>query len=211
MTSEDTDISNSRSAAELSSDWTPRHEREAVFRQLFERHSRAVFYFFANRGLPDDLCWDLTQETFLGVYRSFQDFRQQSNFKTWLYSVTANVWRNHLRQQRTLKRDRPEVSLEQMQQSSEPLASTLARWPEEPAATPTTLDGLIRKEQEQTLRTALRDLPPRMRQCLLMRLYGGMKYREIASVLDVSVDTVKSQLAQARSRLRHELGVEAEP
>ena len=67
------------------------------------------------------------------------------------------------------------------------------------------LDRLIAEERLQQLREALLDLPPQMRQCVLLRLDQELKYREIAEVMNIAVNTVKSQLAQAKDRLRTRL------
>ena len=57
-------------------------------------------------------------------------------------------------------------------------------------------------ERREQLRSALEELPPRMRDCLLLRLDKGLKYREIAEIMNTRVDTVKSQLYQAKERLK---------
>ena len=60
-------------------------------------------------------------------------------------------------------------------------------------------------EELARLRAALDDLPPQMRQVVLLRIDGNLKYREIAEVMQVSIATVKAHLQQARQRLREEL------
>jgi RNA polymerase sigma-70 factor (ECF subfamily) len=61
-------------------------------------------------------------------------------------------------------------------------------------------------EQRAVLRQALAELPPKMRRCVLLRIDQDLKYREIAALLRVSIETVKSQLSQARDRLEAEVG-----
>lgn len=60
-------------------------------------------------------------------------------------------------------------------------------------------------DAQARLRAALDDLPPQMRQVLLLRMEGNLKYREIAEVMQVSIDTVKAHLHQAKQRLRKKL------
>ncbi len=55
------------------------------------------------------------------------------------------------------------------------------------------------------LREGLQELPARMRQCTMLRLQG-LKYREIAQILDISIETVSSQIHQTRVKLRKRLG-----
>ena len=64
------------------------------------------------------------------------------------------------------------------------------------------------RERREALARALEGLPPQMRQVLTLRIDQDLKYREIAEVLQISIETVKAHLFQARQRLRTELGEE---
>ena len=57
-------------------------------------------------------------------------------------------------------------------------------------------------ENRRRLKDTIERLPPKMRRCVLLYIYQGKKYREIAELLDVEINTVKSQIAQAKTRLR---------
>jgi RNA polymerase sigma factor (sigma-70 family) len=65
---------------------------------------------------------------------------------------------------------------------------------------------MLRKERTRLLRDAIERLPEQMRKCLVLRVYHEMKYREIATVLKLSPETVKVHLFQARRRLQADLG-----
>ena len=67
---------------------------------------------------------------------------------------------------------------------------------------PSPLEEAQHREQVAALREALETLPPQMRRCVLLRLYHGLKYREVAATMNVSLDTVKAHLGQATARLR---------
>src|SRR5206468_721278 len=56
------------------------------------------------------------------------------------------------------------------------------------------LDLVLTEEREERLYRAMADLPPQMRRCVMLRVVGDLKYREIAVILRVSVDTVKAHL-----------------
>ena len=80
----------------------------------------------------------------------------------------------------------------------------LTRWQEErrgerPPAAP-------RAEVLADLRKAVGEMPAQMRRCVLLRVYQDLKYREIAEVMGIKLDTVKAHLGQARARLERELG-----
>lgn len=174
-------------------------DRDSGFRHLFEVYDRPVFYFFANRGCSREEAHDLTQETFVRVYKGLGSYRHEGKFDAWLFSIAANVWRGHLRDGSRLKRDAQVVSLSE---GEDPLAVEEARAPE---AGGDPLQGVLSKERGQLLRAALDELPAQMRMCVLFRVDHELKYREIAVAMRISVDTVRSQLYKAREKLRARL------
>ena len=176
-------------------------DREEICRELHERYYKPTYGYFARQGFSPEECRDLTQETFLRLFRGLDGFRGRSRFETWLYEISVNVCRNELRDRSALKRDRREVSLEGGRENGGSSGALPLRSPErEP------MDDLLAKEQLSLLRRELESLPPRMRRCLQLRLDQELKFREIAVLEQVSIDTVKSQLAQAKKRLRLRLG-----
>ncbi len=168
------------------------------FEQLFERYYRPVNYYFARRGCSQQDCQDLTQETFLGVYKGMDRYRQDATIETWLFMIAANIWRNWLRNRSAQKRDAPEVPLEQTFERDKE-STTNPHQQNDP------LEHVLIGEEWSLLRKELAELPPRMRDCLLLRIDQGLKYREIATIMETSVETVKSQLHQARERLKKKL------
>lgn len=178
--------------------------REEVFRKLYELYRRPVYACFARRGFTAEECHDLTQETFLRLYQGITRFRGQSRFETWLFEITTNVWRNEIRSRSALKRDRHEVDLDDVA-SGEPRGSRDGDLPGK-SVTPEPLDDLLAEERVRVLRDALDELPPQMRRCVRLRLDQDLKFREIAVLMQISIDTVKSQMAQAKQRLRTRLG-----
>jgi len=176
---------------------------EEEFRQLFDRYYRAVYHFFANRGFPSEECLDLTQETFLRVYKSMGQFRHEAAPKRWLLRIAANIWKNEIRRRSAEKRDAKEVSLDSDMDGLEPNPAESELAARSGVSLP--LDEFLAKERGQRLRRALNELPPQMRRCMLLRTDQELKYREIAAIMKLSVETVKSQIYQARQRLRSEL------
>lgn len=173
--------------------------QSAEFQTLFREHYRSVLFFFTSRGFPLEEARDLTQETFLRAYKGVEAFRYEASFKTWLFQIATNLWRNTIRSQRAAKRDAEEVSLEEELDSGRPLQ------PESGGLQGTPLSQLLADEAVTRLAGALEELPPRMRRCVQLRLFQELKYREIAGLMKLSIETVKSQLHQARHRLRQSL------
>lgn len=165
--------------------------------ELFQRYYRPLVAFFMRRGFPREESRDLAQDTFVRVYKNVGDFRGESSIETWLFKIAGNLYKNKLRSQGTQKRDAPEVSLE----SVEGLQVGEA-W-EEQAEDP--LVAMLSRERAGILRNALKELPPQMRRVVLLRVDGDLKYREIADLMSVSIETVKAHLYQARQQLRNRL------
>jgi RNA polymerase sigma-70 factor, ECF subfamily len=168
--------------------------REEDFRQLFDLYYSRVHHFFAKRGFPPQECLDLTQETFIGIYRGIASFRRDARFETWLFKIATNAYRKRLRWGVAEKRDAVEMSLDCGEESHEPA---------DPASEE---ESMLRAERARLLREAVEKLPEQMRRCLMLRVYQDMRYREIATVMRLSPETVKVHLFQARRRLREDLG-----
>ena len=179
----------------------PQAEKEAHFERLFQRYYRPVSYFFTNRGFSIEECRDLTQETFIGVYKGMDRFRAESSVETWLFRIAANIWRNALRSRSAEKRDGTEISLATWDDSGREIS--VSEVDDSPVRGP--LDEALAGERLRLLREAIEELPAQMRRCLLLRIDRDMKYREIAALMQISVDTVKSQLFQAKERLKQRL------
>jgi len=182
---------------------------EESFRRLFDRHYRPVSYFFASRGLSVEESHDLAQETFLGVYRGMARFRNDASIETWIFAIARNVWLNEMRRRSRLKREAEETSLQEvLQEDEEALGET--REAEQPPLSKhgEPLADVLAQERVALVRRALDDLPRQMRQCMLLRIQHDLKYREIAAVMGTSIETVKSQLFQAKERLKENLSTE---
>lgn len=178
-----------------------RHVRSSdeVFLQLFERYYRPVVYFFARRGLSPEESQDFAQETFLRAYKNLDTLREGKAAKAWLFITATNLWRNEVRNRKAQKRIGTELPLDEG--VVQPAAGSSGGGGSSGA-----LAGLLARERVELLRQALEELPPRMHRCVLLRLDQELKYREIAVIMQVSVDTVKAQLHQAKERLKEALG-----
>lgn len=181
----------------------PTDPSSQAFHRLHGRYEHAVAAFFVRRGFSTEEVRDLTQETFLRVFKHIEEIRNEAAEKRWLFTVATNVYRNELRRRGTEKRSAVVGSLDAAIEGGHQVERTvLERNPsrQEP------LDDLLAAERRGLLLQALDELPPRMRQCALMRLGQGRKYRDIAAALKISPETVKVQLHQARKRLALRLG-----
>ena len=169
-------------------------DRQGAFRFLYETYFQAIERFFARKGLPPQDCLDLTQETFLGIYKGLDGYEHRQRFSAWLYRAATTTWLKRLRTAATMKRAAVEVSHDGMENPA-PLLAVPGRQ----------LDGLLDEERWRALRAAVAELPEQMRDCLTLRLYHQLSYNEIAVVKKISVETVKAHLFRARKKLQEKL------
>lgn len=187
---------------------------EERFRGLYTRYYRPVVSFFARRGFSPEDSRDLTQETFFRAYLGMARLRGDTSAETWIFTIAANLYRNELRSRTAAKRGGREVGLHRLRggeaapaEGGEERPEVLGQ-PRNPVVTSQkTAPDLQALEQERIrrLREAMADLPPQMRRCVALRVDQELKYREIADTMKISIQTVKSQLHQARERLRDAL------
>ncbi len=178
--------------------------REApAFHQLFARLYPAVVYFFQRQGFGREESRDLAQDTFLRVYRGMSGFREEARIETWLFRIAKNIAFNARRYDMAARRRHEEVSLEEALEQGDPVLPQTRR---PGLGSPDPLEELLEDERTRTLRQAVEELPPKMRQVLLLRVDQSLKYREIAALLEVSIETVKAHLYQAKGALITRLG-----
>jgi RNA polymerase sigma-70 factor (ECF subfamily) len=178
-------------------------EREKNSQRLFDLHWRRVVSYFRGKGFSQEESKDLTQDTFLRVFKSIDSFRRDSSFEWWLKGIAESIYKNEIRKRRTEKRDGIEQPIdapvsdgERPQSPVETLASS----------EPGPLEKAVDREQVGALRAGLQNLPEKMRQCCMLRYVQDLKYQEIADLMQLSIETVKAHLFQGRKRLATMLG-----
>jgi RNA polymerase sigma-70 factor (ECF subfamily) len=164
----------------------------AAFGELVARHQAAVHRAALSAGTPPGDADDVAQEAFLLAYRRLGTFRGDASFKTWLLTITWNQAINHRRSQSRWWRYAAgeDAAIETL-----PLADT-ASTPEDAAAT-----GELARQIAQ----AIRQLPHRLRDPLLLAQSGEYSYDEIGAMLDAPVGTIKSRVFEARRAVRQAL------
>ena len=169
-----------------------------AFEQLMQRNQTRVAAFL-RRFVGDQAVEDLTQEVFMRVFRHRATYRHEARFSTWLYRVAHNVAFNALRS----KNRRPEALFSAVQKRF--ASGTTAMGFEdvilgETGATPT--KQIAKVELRQVVRDAVEKLPPRQREATILSRFNGMSYSEIASVMNMTPQAVKSLLCRARLNLK---------
>ncbi len=176
-------------------------ERERNFRFLFESFYDPTRLFLARRISSHEDCLDLTQETFLRVYKGLEGYRGEAQFGTWVFRIAFNTYLKWLRRARADDKGPEAVKgaeeLEGAWDDDQMIAVSSADSP---------LDDVLQNERRMVLRRAIQELPEQMRRCTELRIYQDLSYREIAVVLRRSIETVKVHLFQARKKLKGSFG-----
>ena len=179
---------------------TARGDLEA-FRLLVERHQSGIINFFHRLTWDRYIAEDCAQEVFCRVYRARQNYQATARFTTYLYRIARNYWIDRCRK---LGRRPREFSLD--------APSGTAKSPGETSFSDGVAGGeispqeaLSRKELQETVRSAIDALPEGQRLVILLAETQGLKYQEIAEILQIPLGTVKSRMHAAVGRLRGSL------
>ena len=172
-----------------------------AFEPLYRRYRSSLQLFFANRPELREEAEDLVHRTLLRAYLNIKQYRFDSKFGAWLLKIGENVWKNARRSRRTVKRFAPTSSLtvvgeDGQEEIHDPKDKTALRGP---PASPE--EALLAAERTQVLSAAMAELPVGMRTCVELRVTEDLTYREIAERAGIGMNTVRSQLHEARKRL----------
>lgn len=138
---------------------------------------------------------DVSQEAFLKAYRALPKFRGESAFYTWMYRIAVNTAKNYLAVQsrRPLETDQDFDEIEQID-TGDALKDN---------ATPEHM--LLRDEIQETVISAIDELPEDLRTAIMLREVEGLSYEEIASVMECPIGTVRSRIFRAREAVDKQL------
>lgn len=151
---------------------------------------------------PEDAA-DLTQEAFIRLFRALPQYNGESRFTTWLYRLVVNLGRDELRRR---GRQVPIIPPVVEEEEHDQVASVADddRWADPARA----LDS---RELRGEVRRALEQLEEHYRLVLTLYYFDDMKYNEIADVLDIPLNTVKSHIRRGKERLAALLQEQAQP
>ena len=166
---------------------------EAAFEKLMLLHQKNVYNLcFRIAGNAEDAL-DLSQEVFLRLWRTLEQYQFDAAFSTWLYRMTQNICIDFLRRQKRQQHLSMTVSDDEEQQQRELLV---------PDPTPLPEEQVIFNEKQEAIRRAMNALPVDYREILQLRVVQNLPYEQIAEILNVPAGTVKSRLARARIQLK---------
>jgi len=165
---------------------------EQAFEALFHNYERRVYLLCARMTRDTSEAEDLTQETFLQLFRRISTFRNESAFATWLHRIAINVVLMHFRRKRVHL-----VPFELPDESREGPAHREFGSEDR---------GLVGMLDHILIRRAIGQLPEGRRAALVLHDLEGYRHNEIAQLRNCSIGNSKSQLFRARINMRELLG-----
>ena len=162
----------------------------AAFERLYELHSRRVYSLCLRMVGNTAEAEDLTQESFLQLFRKIATFRGESAFSTWLHRLAVNVVLMKLR-----KKSGKETSLEQVTEPDEESGTPRRDFGEVDVRLSGSIDRV-------NLQRAVDQLPPGYKSVFVLHDVQGYEHNEIAEIMGCSIGNSKSQLHKARLRIR---------
>ncbi len=158
---------------------------EAAFEEIFRAMSPYVYNIAFRVVSHQEGAADVCQEVFLKVYENLEKFRHGSSLKTWVYRITVNTSINFVR------KNHKELARQ-------------TRLDEEMTAGPDKEEHHAHSQKEHhhvLAQRLLNTLSPKLRACIVLRDMEGLNYQEIAGVLKVNINTVRSRIKRARAIL----------
>jgi RNA polymerase sigma-70 factor (ECF subfamily) len=166
-----------------------------AFDLLVRKYQHKVFAIISRYVHNHAEAQDVAQDTFLRAYRALANFRGDSAFYTWLYTIATNTAKNHL----VSMGRRPPGDDIQIDDAAQFESAMRLRDPATPER------EMMRQEIERAVTAAVDRLPEELRQAITLREVDGLSYEEIAQVMNCPIGTVRSRIFRARDAIDQNL------
>lgn len=163
-----------------------------AFNKLVSLWYKRIYNFAFKYFNDHDMASEVAQNSFIILFKSLKNLRDITKFKSWLYTIALNKCREEER--RAGNRSKLVVLGDESYQESERMVG------EKEELRPD--QQLMRKEASDLVLSALESISEEQREVIIMKEYEGLKFREIAEILEVSENTVKSRLYYGFSHLK---------
>ncbi|MDY7092574.1 MAG: RNA polymerase sigma factor [Acidobacteriota bacterium] len=169
------------------------------FQEMYENYFSWVVRCFRRMGFRPGESEDLAQDTFLRVYRGMKDYKGKA-VAGYLETVARRVGYNEIRGRHANKREARLVSLDGLPVEPKPRGKATAMWRPPLSQEDEVLERESLHQRKRLLAEGLDQITQTNREALLLWL-AGHKYREIAELLNISLNAVKSRIYAAKKEL----------
>lgn len=155
-----------------------------AFNTLVRRWERKVYTYLVHLTRQPEDSFDLCQEVFVSAYKNLGRLQEPEKFSAWLFQIAHNAAYSHLRNLRT--------------SAEEPIENGPAAAPVTPADHP----GWEAVELKLLVEKALASLPLEQREAIILKVYQGFKFDEIAEIQDCPPSTIKTRVYTGFQQLK---------
>jgi RNA polymerase sigma factor (sigma-70 family) len=163
--------------------------------KLVQLWYKRIYNFGYKFFVDHDMAMEVSQKTFISMCKNLHALQDSARFKSWLYKIAMNYCREEARKVKGTRSLSFDVVWNQEAEDSPKWESSSQRFdnPER---------QLQQAELSEILHQALLELNDEQREVVIMKEYEGLKFREIAEVLNISENTVKSRMYYGLDGLR---------
>lgn len=155
--------------------------------RLVQLWYKRIYNFGYKFFFDHDLAMEVAQKTFISMYSHIENLQDLARFRSWMYTIAVNNCREELRKEKT----RRSVSLDDLKAGE---GEDSYQW-EKSGSRHENPERLLRQaELSDLLQGCLMEINEEQREVVIMKEYEGLKFREIAEVLNISENTVKSRM-----------------
>jgi len=163
-----------------------RKKDQKAFNTLLNTYWSDVYRFQLSKTENEDEAEDITIQTFSKAFDKINLYNESYNFKTWLISISKNIFLDHLRKQRT-----ETISIDKKESEAYKI------FDESPSAE----DQLIIDQNVAQLLNYLKQLKPHYQEIINLRYFREMSYKEMAEILNEPIGNIKIKLSRAKKLL----------
>jgi len=163
-----------------------RKKDQKAFNTLLNTYWSDVYRFQFLKTENEDEAEDITIKTFSKAFDKIHLYNERYNFKTWLISISKNIFLDHLRKQRT-----ETISINKKESEAYKISDE----------TPSAEDQLIIEQNLVQLRNYIKQLKPHYQEIINLRYFREMSYKEIADTLNQPMNNIKVKLLRAKKLL----------
>lgn len=156
------------------------------FRRLINEQGDRIYNLALMKSGNTVLAEDICQETFMRVYKGMKNFRHESQLRTWVYRIALNVCHTVLKRESFKSQVQSQNSEIVMQIEDD-----------------TNIEGdFIQKSMKQLIHNAIARLPSKQSDVITLYYLKEFQYTEVAEIMQIPINTVKSHLRRAKQNLR---------
>jgi RNA polymerase sigma-70 factor (ECF subfamily) len=156
----------------------------SAFDEIFAMYHKPIFYYIYKMANSTEVAEDITQDTFVKVYKNLSKVDDDIKLPTWIYKIAHNTFIDHIRKNKVSLELLDNIDYENKYTADNIMDNPEARY----------LNAELRVKIDKTMQK----LNNRYKSVLILREYNNLSYKEVAAILELSETAVKSLIHRAR-------------